>query len=172
MLQKVEQNEPQSRNPERWNSETAAQLRDTLLALKHAASQYWRLTGRPLGVADDVGRLVAAEILGLTLAPDPYAGHDALRGNERILIAVRAYPNGTRVKCPRPDAACDSVMLVTLDSKTMNARGIWEIKCADLNQIHPRFRIQGLPIEQFKKIATQLWSGAWPSYQRKCRLGL
>lgn len=104
----------------------------------------------------------------MTLAPDPYAVYDALRANERILIAARAYPNGTRINCPRPDAPIDSVMLVTLDSKTMNAEGFWEVKCAGLNQIHPRFRIQGLPIEQFKKIATQLWSGAWPSYQRKC----
>jgi hypothetical protein len=93
----------------------------------------------------------------LTLAPDPYAVYDALRANERILIAARAYPNGTRINCPRPDAPIDSVMLVTLDSKTMNAEGFWEVKCAGLNQI-----------EQFKKIATQLWSGAWPSYQRKC----
>jgi hypothetical protein len=160
MIQEVEQNQPQSRDPQRWNSQTAAQLRKTLRALKHAAAQYWRLTGRPLGVADDVGRLVAAEILGLTLAPDPYAVYDAVRGNERILIAARAYPNGTRVNCPRPDSPIDSVMLVTLDSKSMNARGIWEVKCADLYQIHPRIRIQGLPIEHFKKIATQLWSDA------------
>jgi hypothetical protein len=168
MIQEVQQNQPQSRDPERWNSQSAAQLRETLLSLKRAAAQYWRLTGRPLGVADEVGRFVAAEILGLTLAPDPYAGHDVLRGNERILIAVRAYPNGTRIKCPGSDSKCDSVMLVTLDTKTMNARGIWEVKCARLNRIHRRIRILGLPIEQFKKIGTQLWSGAWPSYQRKC----
>lgn len=68
-------NQPQTRDLTRWNIETAAQLRETLLALKHAAAEYWRLTGRPFKVADDVGRLVAAEILGLTLAPDSYGGH-------------------------------------------------------------------------------------------------
>jgi len=168
MIQEVEQTQPQPRDPERWNSQDEAKLRRTLLALKRVAARYHSLTGRSLKVADEVGRCVAAEILGLTLVPDGYAGYDALRGTERIQIVIRPYPSGTRIACPRSDAPLDSVALVVLDDKTLNAREIWEVSCDCLNDIHPRFRIVGLPVHQFKKIGKQVWKSAGPAYKRKC----
>ena len=168
MIQEVEHSQPQSREPERWNSQNEAKLRRILLTLKRTAVRYHSLTGRSLKVADEVGRYVAAEILGLTLVPDPYAGYDALRGTERIQIAVRPYPSGTRIACPRSDAQLDSVVLVVLDDRTLNAREIWEVTCGCLNEIHPKVRIQGLPVDQFKKIARQVWKSAAPAYRRKC----
>ena len=122
MIQVVGQNHPTVRNANRSGSRTEARLRATLQTLKRAATQYRRLTGRPLGVTNEVAHYVAAETLGLTLVPDPYAGYDALRGSERIQIAARAYPNGSLIACPRLDAQFDIVMLVVLDDKTLNAR--------------------------------------------------
>ena len=168
MIQEVEQTRPQSRKPERRNTQNEAKLRRTLLTLKRVAARYHSLTGKSLKVADEVGRYVAAKILGLTLVPDPYVGYDALRGEQRIQIAVRPYPSGTRVACPRSDAQLDSVVLVVLDDKTLNAREIWEATCERLKDIHPKIRIQGLPVDQFKKIATQVWKSAAPAYRRKC----
>jgi hypothetical protein len=166
MIQEVGQNRPVVRNSNRSSSRTEARLRGTLQTLKRAAAQYRRLNGKPLGVTDEVAHYVAAETLGLTLVPDPYAGYDALRGRERIQIAARAYPNGSLIACPRLDAQFEIVMLVVLDPNTLDAREIWEVTCRRLNRLDPRRRIQGLPIHQFKKIAKRVWKSLEPSHAK------
>ncbi len=51
------------------------------------AAEYYRLTSKPLGVTGEVAEYVAAELLGLALAPARTAGYDAVRqtphGEER-----------------------------------------------------------------------------------------
>lgn len=44
-------------------------VREILAAVKPLAAEYYRLTGKPLGVTGEVAEYVAAEILGLELVP-------------------------------------------------------------------------------------------------------
>ena len=46
-----------------------ARVREILAKVKPLAVEYYRLTGKPLGVTGEVAEYVAAEILGLTLDP-------------------------------------------------------------------------------------------------------
>jgi hypothetical protein len=125
MIQEVGQNHTPLQTPTRWNSQREARLRGILLTLKRTATQYRRLTGRPLGVVTaEVAQYIAAEARGLTLVINRNGGYDALRGKERIQIMARAYPSGSRMPCPKLDESFDSLMLVILDDKTMNAREI------------------------------------------------
>ena len=69
-------------------------VREILASVKPLAVEYYRLTGKPLGVTGEVAEYVAAEVLGLELAPARMAGHDATRTRpdgtvERIQIKGR-----------------------------------------------------------------------------------
>jgi hypothetical protein len=68
-----------------------ARVREPIAAVKPLAAEYYRLTGKPLGVTGKIAEDLAAEVLGLTLAPARTTGYDALRGTERIQIKGRAY---------------------------------------------------------------------------------
>jgi hypothetical protein len=69
---------------------TDASVKAILADVRHLAVQYYQLTGKPLGVTGEVAEYVAAEKLGLTLAPARTKGYDATRGEERIQIKGRA----------------------------------------------------------------------------------
>lgn len=68
--------------------ESARRVRAILAQVRPLAAKYYRLTGKPLGVTGEIAEFVAAETLGLELAPPRTAGYDALRvgprGKERI----------------------------------------------------------------------------------------
>lgn len=68
-----------------------ARVREILATVRPLAAEFYRLTGKPLGVTGEVAEYIAAERLGLTLAPARTVGYDALRGSERIQIKGRAY---------------------------------------------------------------------------------
>ena len=73
----------------------ARRVRKILMTVKPLAAEYYRLTGKPLGVTGEVAEYVAAEMLGLELAPPRTHGYDAIRktadGQQRIQIKGRAY---------------------------------------------------------------------------------
>lgn len=73
----------------------ARRVREILAAVKPLAAEYYRLTGKPLGVTGEVAEYVAAELLGLELAPPRTHGYDAIRrtevGPQRVQIKGRAY---------------------------------------------------------------------------------
>ena len=73
------------------NEHTGTRVREILATVKPLAVEYYRLTGKPLGVTGEVERYVAAETLGLTLVPARTAGYDALRLSEQIQIKGRVY---------------------------------------------------------------------------------
>ncbi|MDK1494220.1 hypothetical protein QN219_30090 [Sinorhizobium sp. 7-81] len=50
-------------------SAAADRIREILTAIKPLAAEYYRLTGEPLGVTGEVAEAVAADVLGLELAP-------------------------------------------------------------------------------------------------------
>src|SRR5436190_8006 len=77
-------------------SSDVARVREILATVKPLAAEYYRLTGKPLGVTGEVAEYVASELLRIKLVPARTEGHDALRGKERIQIKGRAYGEKSR----------------------------------------------------------------------------
>lgn len=110
--------------------ESAQRVRRIMAEVKLLAAEYYRLTGKPLGVTGEVAEYVAAETLGLELAPPRTEGYDAIRrtqdGEERIQIKGRAcgegVKRGQRLGTIKRSAACDKVLLVLLDNRTLEPR--------------------------------------------------
>ena len=90
---------------------------------KEAAIYFRVLTGKPLGITDEVAEYEAAWILGLELAEARQPGFDAIRRegtkNIRIQIKGRRIPRdvklGQRLGSIRFNHMWDSVVLVLLD---------------------------------------------------------
>jgi hypothetical protein len=145
-------------------------VREILATVKPLAAEYYRLTGKPLGVTGEVAEYVAAETLGLVLADARTPGHDAIRQTpddpQRIQIKGRAYGDdakpGQRISRIKTDAACDAVLLVLLDNKTLDAREMWE---APFTAVAARLAIPGsksrdrgaLGVSEFKRMARKVW---------------
>jgi hypothetical protein len=144
-------------------------IREILAQVKPLAVEYYKRTGKPLGVTGEVAEFVATEKMrGLELAVARTTGYDAKRGSERIQIKGRAYADGAnpsqRMSRIKLDAPCDTVMLVLLDSATLDAREIWEapysvvVKC--LSEPGSKARERGqLGVPTFKKLdgARKTW---------------
>lgn len=117
-----------------------ARVRDILATVKPLAAEYYRLTGKPLGVTGEVAEFVAAECLGLELAVARTAGYDAIRkspdGPVSIQIKGRAYGDGSnpgqRLGRIKTDARCDTVLLVLLGNATLEPREMWEAPFAEV----------------------------------------
>jgi hypothetical protein len=145
---------------------TEARVREILATVKPLAAEYYQLTCKPLGVTGEVAEYVAAEILGLTLAPARTTGYDALRGTERIQIKGRAYGKdakpGQRMSRIKADAPCDTVLLVLLDNATLEPREMWEAPFASvverLARPASKSRERGaLGVAEFKRVARRVW---------------
>src|ERR1035438_4530600 len=138
-----------------------ARVREILAAVKPLAAEYYRLTGKPLGVTGEVAEYVAAQELGLVLSPARTTGYDALRGAERIQIKGRAYGEdakpGQRLSRIKADAPCDTVLLVLLDNATLEPREMWEAPfasvCECLARPGSKARARGaLSVSAFKRL--------------------
>jgi len=144
-------------------------IREILADAKRLAVEYYRLTGKPLGVTGEVAEYVAAETLGLRLVDPRTHGYDALRGSERIEIKGRAHgkktDSGQKIGKIRTDAPCDAVLLVLLDNATLDPREIWE---ASFEAVVQRLKVPGsrarergvLSVPEFKAIGTKTWPPA------------
>jgi len=133
------------------------------------AGEFYRLTGKPLGVTGEIAEYVAAEKLGLVLAPARTTGYDALRGTERIQIKGRAYGEearpGQRMSRIKVDSPCDTVLLVLLDNFTLDAREMWEAPFTAVGQLlvrtESKARARGaLSVAEFKTVARRVWPEA------------
>jgi hypothetical protein len=145
-------------------------LHEILSEVKLLAVEYYQLTGKPLGVTGEVAEYVAAETLGLKLAPPRTRGYDAIRetdsGEERIQIKGRAYGEdakpGQRLGTIRSGAPCDKVLLVLLDNRTLEPREMWEAPYAAVEE---RLAVPGskarargaLGVREFKRLARSVW---------------
>ena len=147
-------------------AEAEAREREILAAVRLLAVEYYRLTGRPLGVTGEVAEYVAAETLGLKLAPPRTPGYNALRGTERTQIRGRAHGektnSGQKMGRINTEDPCDTVLLVVLDNATLEPREMWDApikavkKC--LAQPGPQARARGvLSIPEFTQIARKVW---------------
>ncbi|RUM96790.1 gamma-glutamylcyclotransferase [Pseudaminobacter arsenicus] len=149
-----------------------ARIKEILAAVKPLAAEYYRLTGKPLGVTGEVAEYVAAELLGLKLVPPRTAGYDALRhtlaGAQRIQIKGRAYDPGAqssqRIGTIKRDGPCDIVMLVLLDNATLDPVEIWEVPFAGVvaRLIEPGSKARNergaLSVSDFKRLGRRVWS--------------
>jgi hypothetical protein len=151
------------------NVNDEVRVREILATVRPLAAEFYRLTGKPLGVTGEVAEYVAAELLGLTLAPARTVGYDALRDSERIQIKGRAYGEnakpGQRMSRIKADAPCDTVLLVLLDNATLEPREMWEAPFAAVAECLARpgskARERGaLGVSDFKRLARQVWPEA------------
>jgi hypothetical protein len=147
--------------------DTEKRVREILAKVKPLAAEFYRLTGKPLGVTGEVAEYVAAETLNLKLVPARTVGYDALRGNERIQIKGRAYGANAkpsqRMSRIKLDAPCDTVLLVLMDNATLEAREMWEAPFAAVKELLERpgskARERGaLGVPAFKTVARRIWS--------------
>lgn len=150
-------------------------VREILAAVKPLAAEYYRLTGKPLGVTGEVAEFVAAELLGLELADARTAGYDAVRSgpNGPVFIQIKGRAHGDDAKPGQRlgrikiNAQCDIVLLVLLDNATLEPREIWE---APFPEVIARLAEPGskarndrgaLSVRDFKRLpSAQL---AWPA---------
>ncbi|MDP2326067.1 MAG: hypothetical protein Q8N51_18855 [Gammaproteobacteria bacterium] len=148
----------------------AKRVRAILAQVKLLAGEYYRLTGKPLGVTGEVAEYVVAQTLGLQLAPPRTEGYDAIRGTpdgqQRIQIKGRAIGEnskpGQRVGKIKRGAPCDTVMLVLLDNATLEPQIIWEATMADVEKRlgvgGSKARSRGsLRVNEFVRLARQIW---------------
>ena len=148
-------------------------MREILGTVKPLAAEYYRLTGKPLGVTGEVAEYVAADLLKLELAPPRTKGFDAVRksakGEERIQIKGRAFGDGTkkrqRLGIIKSGAPCDRVLLVLLDNQTLEPREMWEasMRAVEVRLKHPdsKSRERGtLGVREFKRLAERIWPPA------------
>ena len=106
-------------------------VREIIANIKPLAAEYYRLTGKPLGVTGEIAEHLAAELLGLELAPARTSGYDAIRhepsGPVRVQIKGRAFgkdaSRSQRLGTIKADAPCDVVMVVLLDSTYSSGEG-------------------------------------------------
>lgn len=157
-------------------AEQRGRVAEIVAEIRPLASEFYRLTGKPLGVTGEVGEQLAADLLGLTLADARTAGFDATRPSpeegeaaERLQIKTRAYPEGCdagqRMGRLTPSTPCDFVMLVLLSPETLDVRAIWEAPfsslAARLTDPASSLRRHGsFKVVEFMKLGAQIWPKA------------
>jgi len=148
-----------------------SRVEEILETVKPLAGEYYRLTGKPLGVTGEVAEYIVAQILGLTLAPAREAGYDAIRttqnGKERIQIKGRAFgetsKRSQRLGRIKPGAACDKIILVLLDNCTLEPvemhEAIYERVVEHLMAPGSKARNErgAMSVSAFKRLATPIW---------------
>ena len=151
----------------------ADRIKAILEEVKPLAAEYYLLTSKPLGVTGEVAEYLAAQLLGLDLAPARTLGYDAIRHDEsgpvRVQIKGRAFGDGAshsqRLGKIKADAPCDTVMLVLLDNASLDVREIWE---APFQAVAERLAVPGskarergtLSVAEFLRVAKQVWPGS------------
>lgn len=147
-------------------------VREILAQAKVLGAEYYRLTGKPLGVTGEVAEYVAAEKLGLELAPARTEGYDAIRrtpaGEQHIQVKGRAYSKNAKpsqkLGTIKRGSPCDSVLVVLLDNGTLEPLEMWEAPMAAVNERlavpGSKARLRGaLSVPEFKRHcrAVRVW---------------
>lgn len=100
-------------------------MADLIVRAKRLAHQYYRRTGRPLGVAGEVAEYEAARLLRLRLTPVRHPGYDAVQrrgGKERRLqikcrVLLENAKPGQRLGKISLKHGWDAALLVILDER-------------------------------------------------------
>lgn len=138
---------------------------------KRLAREYRDLTGRPLGIAGEVGEYEACRLLGLMIAPVREAGFDATGDRAgkscRYQIKTRCIVPGAKPgqRIGRIDLKkeCDAVLVILLD-QDLEPTAIYE---ASWMSVADALRAPGskarnergaLGLSKFKSIGELVWS--------------
>jgi len=98
---------------------------------QQAAIDYFRLTGKPLGITGEIGEYLAAKHLGLELADARMPGYDAIAPDGSLIqVKSRAIPEakklgGQRLGSIRLDQEWDTVVLVLMN-EVFEPRAMYE----------------------------------------------
>lgn len=144
-----------------------------LADVRTLAVEYYRLTGKPLGVTGEIGEVEAAQRMGLALSAARTDGYDATRSEglyRRVQIKARWRPDGVRPhdRVGKINIAkeFDSVVLVLMHGDGYEVHEIWE---AGREAVVDRLTAPGsksrnergqMGVSQFKSIATKVWPGS------------
>jgi hypothetical protein len=143
-----------------------ARAREILATVKPLAAEYYKLTGKPLGVTGEVGEMEVADLFGMKLASAREVGIDAWRGEESVQIKTRAkdpkFKSLGRMSRISVEKPCDTVMLVMLDIEKLNVTEVWEAPFSEvaeeLGRPGSKARTRGqLSVSKFKTLAQRTW---------------
>jgi len=154
-------------------SDSSTRVLELLCQAKAIAKEYYRLTGRPLGITGEVAEFEVARILGVDLAEVRQLGFDAVRrttdGTVKLQIMGRCFgPDakpGQQLGSIQLSKDWDAVLMVLLDPD-FEAREIWE---ADREAIEAALKKPGsvarnergaLGVACFKRIGKLVWKRA------------
>lgn len=160
-------NEPSSTTT---SEEQRTRILHILAEAKALAAEYYRLTGRPLGVTGEMAEFEAIRILGLELAAVRQSGYDAIRrenGREvKLQIKGRCYgPDakpGQMVGGIQLAKEWDAVLMVLLD-RDFDAIEIWEANRASITEALTkpgsvaRNNRGAMHVSKFKRIGKRAW---------------
>ncbi|MAF67266.1 MAG: hypothetical protein CMJ84_16615 [Planctomycetes bacterium] len=139
-----------------------------LADVKRLATEYYELTGKPLGVTGEVAEFEAARLLGFELAPPRTPGYDAV-GPDGRKIQIKGRRVSKKEKLRQRVGSIDlkkpfdSVVLVLLNMQ-FDVLEIWE---APRGAIEKRIKAPGskarnergqLAVSQFVSVATRVWA--------------
>jgi hypothetical protein len=140
--------------------------REILGKVKPLAADYYRLSGRPLGITGEIGESEAMRLFpNMTLAAVRNPDFDALREGERVQIKARAVDPERRglgrMSRIKRTAKCDTVMLVLLDL-AFDPVEVWEAPFSkvveELGRPGKAMERGQLGISKFKTLARRTWS--------------
>ena len=144
------------------------EIGQVLAKARDVAVEYYRLTGKPLGITGEIGEYVAASRLGLDLSEARTAGLDATDGaGRRIQIKARCVADdkrlgGQRMGSIKLDHQWDAVVLVIMN-QLFEPQAIYE---AERDAIEKALKAPGskarnergaLSISKFISIGRQVW---------------
>ena len=144
-------------------------IHDVLARAKQAAIEYYRLTGKPLGITGEVGEYEAARLLGLTLTDARVPGHDATdETGRRYQIKSRSIRDPKRANVQRlgtikPDQEWDAVLMVLMDD-ALRTLEIWKAERDVVVQAlmapgsKARNQRGALSVSKFRQIGVCVWS--------------
>ena len=143
------------------------ELGSVLEDVKKSAIEYYRLTGKPLGITGEMGEYLAAKHLGLELAEARMAGFDAYgKDCRRVQIKSRVLQDTNKlsgqVGSIRVKHKWDTVVLVLMN-RFFEPWAMYEACLADVEEelkkpgSRARNERGSLSVRKFISIATKLW---------------
>ncbi len=148
----------------------ARTIEDVLADAKRCAREYYRLTGRPLGVTGEVAEYEVHRLLGAKLTPPREPGADAVlkHGGRNLRVQIKgrcdlgSLHRGAPIGSVRGRSGYDAVVLVLLDAH-FDTTEIWYasrtmvLKALDEPGSRARNERRALSIAKFKQIGRRLW---------------
>ena len=133
-------------------------IEDIIVQVKPLAANYYRLTGKPLGVTGEIGEQEVARLLDLQLAPARTAGYDATdRQGRKYQIKARAPHTKGQNTGKLAGEDWDAALLAIYD-ENLKELEIWEAERTAVVDVLDKPGSKGrnerrmMSLTQFKKI--------------------